>query len=346
VTALRLLAALLLALAALAAQPAAAQSGGSRFQVVPGLMIDIDGTYPPGFTPGWSIVDASQPVPAKRTAYRTRNPGPHPGDYSIRLGYWDGTPALLLEGYCLARLSTGPVVLGRQPTVFELKDFRNARPDARRPGCAKMSAIQARYGGAARLAADPEGNLILDLDVTIYAADGSRSYRIEVDGYKAANRMTPLMARQALDQRDIQAAKQQQAAKAAEQELAALRSRAAAGNVAAMAELGRRHLSGRGAPPNRAEGLRWLSAAATKGDSTAAMDLGLLHHGERGYGEAARWFKAAAARGVPEAMYNLGLMAKNGEGSAPSLTAARNWMKQAAERGYNEAIVWLRAHSF
>ena len=117
------------------AQPAYAQQ--SRFQVVPGVLVDIQGDYPPGLAPGWSIAGASLQVPADWESHVGARVTTRRQTVQLRLVDSDGRPALLFGGYCLAVLSDKPVVIGSRPTVSSCTISTAPRPiravtDARR----------------------------------------------------------------------------------------------------------------------------------------------------------------------------------------------------------------------
>lgn len=338
------LSALCLLVAVIAGSPDSVRAQStSRFQVVKGIFVDIDGQYPSGFKPSWAIAEVDQDVPATYEQHVVRYGPSGLQKIPIRLGDIDGMPAILLQGYCAAIISDKPIILTQKPIIFTLSGFRNVRPNPRRPGCAKMSAYQSIFKGAVRLAADREGNVIVDLDLSILSTSGSLSYHYSVDGYRALNRMTPLMVRQELDRREIAGRKALEAAELAKRELAQLKAKASAGNIDAMLTLGRIYL---GADATRSEGLRLLSGAVLKGDNEAAFVLAEDAGRREEYADQAKWYKVAAVRGVPEAMFNLGLMAKRGQGMPASLTVARTWMRQAGEKGHDRAIAWLKENSF
>ena len=323
--------------------PAFAQT---RFPVLPGvLFVDIQGSYPQGFVPKWAIVQATMDVPAAWENHVAR-PGPYwRRTIPMRLAEDGDKLVVVLDNYCVAVLSDQPVVLSQRPIEFQLHGFHNvnANMEARHPNCGRMDTYQTSLSGAMRLAADADGNLIVDLDLGIYSNRGALSFRAQVDAYREPNRMTPLMARQEMDRREIAARKEREAAAQAEAELTALKRRAAAGDVPAMLAVGTAYLNDGG---NEAEGVRLLAAAATKGSNEAAFKLAERADNKGDYASELRWYKVAAARGVPEAMYNLGLMAKKGQGMTPSLALARSWMKQAAEKGDDDAIKWLQENNF
>jgi serine/threonine protein kinase len=121
-----------------------------------------------------------------------------------------------------------------------------------------------------------------------------------------------------------------------------LRQAADLGNIRAMVELGETLMNGGDSGlADYTEAIRWLRAAAYKGDSAGMVDLGgmyLLGNGvEEDFGSAAQWFSKAAAAGNPAAMYDLGTMYENGQGVAEDHDKARQLYAQAASLGNREA---------
>ena len=57
-----------------------------------------------------------------------------------------------------------------------------------------------------------------------------------------------------------------------------------------------------------------------------------------------RWYQLGAKQGNIDAEYNLALLYAQGQGVAPDLGQARQWMQKAAETGDPEARKWLASH--
>lgn len=81
--------------------------------------------------------------------------------------------------------------------------------------------------------------------------------------------------------------------------------------IGAEQRLGTLYLEGKGVAQDTAEGIRWLTVAAEKGDAHAAFQLGMIYYDgrlvEQDYKEALVWYlKAAEGRHVPEEANLLG----------------------------------------
>jgi localization factor PodJL len=130
-----------------------------------------------------------------------------------------------------------------------------------------------------------------------------------------------------------------------------LRSAAAAGDPAAIYEIGSRYAEGRGAPRDLAEAALWYKRAADAGLAPAQYRLGSLH--ERGQGvqrdpaQAVSLYRQAAELGNVGAMHNLAVLTSEGAAGAPDPKAAVRWFLAAADYGvkdsqYNLGVVYAR----
>lgn len=113
------------------------------------------------------------------------------------------------------------------------------------------------------------------------------------------------------------------------------------GEARAQGELGALYLSGRGAPKDPKEGLRWTKEAANKGLATAQYNLGVMYLDGQGtpqnFPEAMKWLLAAAGQGVPAAQAGVAAMFYEGHGVPQSYEEAAKWMQLAAAQGDAEA---------
>lgn len=117
------------------------------------------------------------------------------------------------------------------------------------------------------------------------------------------------------------------------------------GNAAAMYEIALLHLE-----DNPNEGVKWLQQSAGHGHTIAMRHLAMLY--SKGFDTIAKdmwlsytWYKKAAEKHDIEAMYQLSRIYYNGLGVTPNEEAAQKWLKSAANRGHQEALIALNQHS-
>ena len=116
-------------------------------------------------------------------------------------------------------------------------------------------------------------------------------------------------------------------------DLATLRRRAEAGNVAAQAIVGLRYFDGDGTPVDFAEAFRYLSAASARGLSRATVHL--AHIFRRGLGvpgdlsEAIRLYRAASEQGEFFAQIELGRIFSGGVELPVDVGEATKWYTAA-----------------
>lgn len=106
---------------------------------------------------------------------------------------------------------------------------------------------------------------------------------------------------------------------------------AEAGIIAAQTRLGRMLTNARASD---LVGETWLRRAALRGDTEAAMLVGLLHAEDS---EAARWFRMAAEADGPAGAFNYARCLATGSGVPRDLAGAAFWLTKAAEAGFAEA---------
>jgi TPR repeat protein len=145
----------------------------------------------------------------------------------------------------------------------------------------------------------------------------------------------------------------------------ALQSAAAAGDAAAMGQLGWRHivrhpddLAGYANPklapfgpanvlvtPDSNVALDWFRKAADRGNADAMTYLGWMYFEglavKQDDAEAARWMRRAADEGAPRAMAMLGLMQLTGRGVTRNEIEGENWVRRAAVAGDRRAMASL-----
>lgn len=118
-----------------------------------------------------------------------------------------------------------------------------------------------------------------------------------------------------------------------------LRKAAEGGHVASMFELGRRHLlkfEKNKAVEERAQALRWLTAASEKDNAEAQRTLGLLLF-TTNQQAGIEWIRKAAENGEVEGQYALGIALRDGRGLKANRNEAILWLGQAASRHFAEA---------
>jgi TPR repeat protein len=118
-------------------------------------------------------------------------------------------------------------------------------------------------------------------------------------------------------------------------DLARLQADAAAGDPAAMYQLGLRFQQGKGVRKNADEAVMWFHRAAAEGQADAMLQLGMLHESEgRGVAndnsKAALWYGKAAKLGQGSAMFYLGTLYSDGRGVRRDMVEAYKWLDLAA----------------
>lgn len=117
--------------------------------------------------------------------------------------------------------------------------------------------------------------------------------------------------------------------------------KAHAGDIRSMYEVGRMYERGRGTAINMREAIRWFEKAASKGQSEARARLGILYLEGQGvpqdYRKAYDNLSVAASADIPSAQYFLALMYEQGQGVRANPSIAMDWYKKAAKGGYYQA---------
>ena len=121
--------------------------------------------------------------------------------------------------------------------------------------------------------------------------------------------------------------------------LAAVRDRAAKGNMHAQHELGASLAVGYGTQPDYAEAARWIGYAAKQGHDKAQFWLGNLYQRgvgvPRNPGHMAAWWRKAALQGNIAAQYALGALYRDGRMVPKDLSRSHAWFHMASGKTGN-----------
>ena len=129
--------------------------------------------------------------------------------------------------------------------------------------------------------------------------------------------------------------------------LAAIESRAAAGDPKAMFDLGRLHdiPEKAGIALDLVRARAWYERAAEAGFAWAQFALGNMlekaQGGARNDTGARRWYEAAAQQGIAEAQMHLGSLLRAGRGGPADAAGAAEWFRRAAAQGHELAATNL-----
>lgn len=127
--------------------------------------------------------------------------------------------------------------------------------------------------------------------------------------------------------------------------LAAVRTAAESGDMAAQLALAERFESGDGVVQNFARAAHWYGLAAEAGSLQAANRLGRLHHAglgvPRDIPRAVALLERAAKGGAAEHLYDLALVLETTRTDDASLTRAAELYRRAAQAGHTDAAVSL-----
>jgi TPR repeat protein len=129
---------------------------------------------------------------------------------------------------------------------------------------------------------------------------------------------------------------------AAEDDLAALRAKAEAGDVQSQFQLGIRFTQGYDVPKDIFEAVKWFTMAAENGHFWAQKRLGEIYRkGQGGLSvdgeKAVKWYRLAAERGDEDAQYELGSMYDQADCVPKDAFEAVKWFRMAAEKGKVDA---------
>lgn len=123
--------------------------------------------------------------------------------------------------------------------------------------------------------------------------------------------------------------------------LAAWRPLAAKGNPDAMFNLGQAYRLGRGVPIDLVQAQEWYERAAEANHVGAQTQLGMLLFGTGIRADGLRWLKAAADKGEPRAQLLYGTALFNGDGVAREPLAAYRYISTSAAQGLAAAKTTL-----
>lgn len=113
------------------------------------------------------------------------------------------------------------------------------------------------------------------------------------------------------------------------------------GDIIALSNLGLLYGSGDKIPQDANEAIKYWKLAADKGHIESIANLGVMFDGIGNKHEAFNYYKIAAEKGHPGAQFNLGVSYYCGEGVSKDDKEALNWIKKAANQGYEPAINML-----
>jgi TPR repeat protein len=113
------------------------------------------------------------------------------------------------------------------------------------------------------------------------------------------------------------------------------------GHAAAQTALGLAYKDGKGVPQDYEEAVKWFRISAERGYAPAQVNLGFAYyegsHAPLNYEEAAKWFRLAAEQGVDLSQYMLAKCYLAGQGVEKSSVEAAKWLSLASEQGYTNA---------
>ncbi|HTL18616.1 MAG TPA: tetratricopeptide repeat protein [Patescibacteria group bacterium] len=120
-------------------------------------------------------------------------------------------------------------------------------------------------------------------------------------------------------------------------DVAAVRSKAEAGDAAAQAQLGQLYARGEGVTNSYSEAAKWFSRAADQTNSAGLLGLGELCEAGQGVpkdmAKAVQLYRRSAELGNPDGEYTLAFMYESGRGVRQSQAEAAKWYQRAAEHG-------------
>lgn len=173
------------------------------------ISLPIDGNYPQGYSPKWSLVGGQKPVTMRFEDFVVRRPLTDQAPASLSFRDVNGEPTLAFNigGLtCMATIApAGLAVLSAQPTQFQLVNFRRAD---NRP-CAAASNYVRSWTGQMALSSNLNGDINLQLLLQAYSDRGQLTYRYSLTTAEP-NQLTPALAADAV-QRDARLAAEREA---------------------------------------------------------------------------------------------------------------------------------------
>lgn len=121
-------------------------------------------------------------------------------------------------------------------------------------------------------------------------------------------------------------------------EVKSLQVKAEAGDADSQFTLANIFDSGRGAPRNGAEAMKWYQKAAEQGHVEAQNSLGSIYQAEKRYSEALLWYQKAADHGHALATNNLAYLYDHGLGVPQSRKKGHELYMKSANLGWAEAM--------
>jgi hypothetical protein len=173
------------------------------------ISLPVDGNYPQGYSPKWSIVGGQKPVTMRFEDFVARRPLTDQALANLGLRDVNGEPTLVFSVRGLTCMATiapaGLAVLSAQPTQFQLVNFR--RMDNR--PCAAASSYLRSWTGQMALSSNLAGDINLQLVLQGYSDRGQLTYRYSLTTAEP-NQLTPELAAAAV-QRDVRVAAEREA---------------------------------------------------------------------------------------------------------------------------------------
>ena len=121
--------------------------------------------------------------------------------------------------------------------------------------------------------------------------------------------------------------------------------RAQEGDVDSQLRVAMAYDTGRGAPRDGVEAMKWYRKAADAGNVEAQNSVGSGLQAEKRYAEALPWYEKAAAQGYPLATNNLAYLYDEGLGIPQDRQRGRDLYLQAADLGWAESM-WNLANMY
>jgi hypothetical protein len=175
---------------------------GRLHVLVSTLSLPIEGNYPQGYSPKWSIVGGQKTLTMRLENFvvsRSRN---DEARVTLSIRDLNGEPTLefgILGSTCMATIApAGLVVLSAQPTQFQLVNFRRADQGP----CSRASKYERSWTGQMALSSNLNGDINLQLVLQTFSDRGALTYRYSVSTVEA-NQLTPALAAAAVE-RDAQ----------------------------------------------------------------------------------------------------------------------------------------------
>ncbi len=183
----------------------------TRYGIAPNLLVDVPGTYPPGFAPKWDYVGEAKQITvqseqfvAAHTLFPTDNRG-------MSIGEYEGRAVLVFDvfgrgDYCVADIAVlrAPAVLSADPQTFRLTNFRNFENGQATQGLQENGQYTGGgVDGEVTLSADRNGNLDMDFMIENYGLPSRTNpaspvtYRYSVNRKVLPNKMTAADAKSA-----------------------------------------------------------------------------------------------------------------------------------------------------